>query len=195
MRRTMLTLLAIAALAAAVPAVSLAFRGGNDRGRHHAKDPASATASNAGTVTSFANGVLTITETNGSTVSGTVSRFTKIDCHFSFAGASAKDLRKDVSRHFGPGGFRGRGWGGGFGGGRHHCSSLLTAGTAVRDAALVLTPNGPFWIRVDLVAPATTTTTTTTTTPTTTSTTSTPTTTSPTSATDPFRRHRHHPRR
>jgi hypothetical protein len=106
MRRNLLTVLGIMMLALAVPSVALAHR---DRGHHHhhkakthhakfrivhigspaavpvappaTTSPATPPApETAGTVTSYANGVLTLTLKDGSTVSGKVTNATRIRC-------------------------------------------------------------------------------------------------------------------
>jgi hypothetical protein len=63
----------------------------------------SSSSDNAGTVASFANGVLTLTLNDGSTVSGMVTSTTEIECH----GVSSHDLR--TSGDGGGGGSHGRG--------------------------------------------------------------------------------------
>jgi hypothetical protein len=107
MRRRLLTAVGITAIALAVPSAALAHHGrGHHRHHmaHHAKfrfvhidatgmttappsgDPASPTTpttpppENAGTVTSYTGGVLTLTLNDGSTVSGKVTSDTRIAC-------------------------------------------------------------------------------------------------------------------
>ena len=101
MRRILFTVWASAALCAAAPTVALAHNGHRHH-HHHKRDhharvrhekffghrhdgdrndnPATGTEPTAGTVTSFANDVLTITLTNGNAVSGDVTNGTEIKC-------------------------------------------------------------------------------------------------------------------
>jgi hypothetical protein len=108
MRKSLLTTMGIMALALAVPSAALAHHGRGHHhhhhhhkaGAHHAKfrimhigagasgsAPPSTTPpttppahENAGTVTSFTGGVLTLTLNDGSTVSGKVTAHTRIHC-------------------------------------------------------------------------------------------------------------------
>jgi hypothetical protein len=72
---TRITVIALAAVAIAVPATALATRGGDDN-RGSKGDRVAAT------VASFENGVLTLNLADGSTLSGRVTRHTKIRCKF-----------------------------------------------------------------------------------------------------------------
>lgn len=90
MRRVMFTVVATVLMAGAVPAAALAHHGHHKHhARHHAKirrfgdqtQPTSMSPSdNAGTVTDFSNGVLTIQLNDGSTVKGAVTNDTEIEC-------------------------------------------------------------------------------------------------------------------
>ena len=94
MRRILFTILACTAMSAAVPAAALAHDGNDHHHkrhhharvrhehfvghRHHNGDFGNQVT--AGKVTSFANNVLTITLTNGNTVSGLVTDRTEVKC-------------------------------------------------------------------------------------------------------------------
>ncbi len=98
MRRTLFTIVACTALLAAVPATALAHGHRDHHRRHHHSrvrhekflahrhdststgTPTPGSEPTAGTVTSFANNVLTITLTNGNTVSGDVTNDTEVKC-------------------------------------------------------------------------------------------------------------------
>lgn len=91
MRRVMFTVAATVLMAGAVPATALAHHHhARHHARHHAKirrfgdqnsQPTSTSPSdNAGKVTDFSNGVLTIQLNDGSTVKGAVTNDTEIEC-------------------------------------------------------------------------------------------------------------------
>ena len=98
MRRILFTILACTALSAAVPTAALAHDGhsatitsaitthacatrSSSRHRHDGEhNGIPANEPTAGTVTSFANNMLTITLTNGNTVSGLVTNGTEVKC-------------------------------------------------------------------------------------------------------------------
>lgn len=93
MRRTAITTVIVGVLALA-PGAAFArghHRGHHQRGRHghvrierfgsaNSSAPSTSAADNAGTVASFANGVLTLRLNDGSTVSGAVNDATEIKC-------------------------------------------------------------------------------------------------------------------
>lgn len=102
MKRLVLTLAAAASVLAAAPAAALARHHHHAARTHHARimrfgdlsgqpSTTSPTTGNAGTVTSFTGGVLTIQLTDGSTVSGTVSNDTSIECAASGQDQSGED--------------------------------------------------------------------------------------------------------
>jgi hypothetical protein len=174
MRRILFTAVACGAMLGAVPAVSLA-NGGSDhhnraRATRHARvghERFRAVSRNdvtqsAGTVASFANGTLTITLANGATVSGAVTRFTRLACE---AGTPMQNQDR------GPGGSGDNGDNGAGNNvnngendndgdpgdndrGEHHANMCTTVapGMAVRDASLTITAGGPAWNRVDLIS-------------------------------------------
>jgi hypothetical protein len=140
--------------------------------------PASGTTiPNAGTVTSFTGGVLTITLANGTTVSGMVTADTRIDCVRANDPNDPNDPMGDNSRRDGGpgpsgsgdnGGQNGQGDGNGDNNGRgddngqgddndpgddnmQACqTTALVAGATVRDAELSISQFGATWERVDL---------------------------------------------
>lgn len=180
MRRILFTILACSALTAAVPAAALAhdgpdhhhkrhhhvrvrhekFAGHRHNGDHNGNI---GNAPTAGTVTSFANNVLTITLTNGNTVSGLVTNGTEVRCE----NAEDNDNNGDndvehgdrVSDH-GPGG----GDNGGDNGDRGDDNGnrgddndndnmcAITPGMAVRNAELRINGAGSFWDEVELIS-------------------------------------------
>jgi hypothetical protein len=102
MKRLVLTLAATASVVAVAPAAALARHHHHGTRAHHARimrfgdlsgqpTMTSPTTGNAGTVTSFTGGVLTIRLTDGSTVSGTVSNDTAIECATSGQDQSGED--------------------------------------------------------------------------------------------------------
>jgi hypothetical protein len=183
MRRILLTLMLGGALAALVPATALAAHHhgkAHHQARHHARrhsrvrfeqfgsapssstQPAGENEQNAGTVTSFQNGTLTITLNDGSTVSGTVTPNTEIECR---AEDTSANMQRDDHGDRGDQGDQGdqgddngndNGDNANENGeqehGQQNCSSTnLTQGTVVREAELKVTGSGANWDKVDLV--------------------------------------------
>ena len=180
MRRILLTLMLGGALAAVVPATALAAHHhskAHHHARHHArrhsrvrfKQFGSASTSstqspggneqNAGTVTSFQNGTLTITLNDGSTVSGNVTPNTEIECR---AEDTSANMQRDDHSDQGAQGDQGDDNGNDNGdnnnenGEQEHnqqnCSTAnLTPGTVVRDAELQVSGSGANWDKVELV--------------------------------------------
>ena len=173
MRRILFTILACTALGAAVPTVALAHDGhsaDHHKRHHHARVrhetfvahrhdgehngiPANEPA--AGTVTSFANNMLTITLTNGNTVSGLVTNGTEVKCENA---ADANDNgdndveHGDLASDHGPGGGDNgdNGDRGDDNGNDNMCT--ITPGMVVRNAELRLTGAGAFWDEVELIS-------------------------------------------
>ena len=174
MRRILFTILASTALFVAVPAVALAHEG--HRAHHHKRHHHSrvrhekffghrhdandnngspATEPTAGTVTSFTDDVLTITLTNGNTISGEVTNDTEVKCEnpAEVNDGNGNDLEHGdrISDH-GPGG--------GDDGGNDNQGNdndndqmcTITPGMAVRKAELTISGNGAFWDEVELVS-------------------------------------------
>jgi hypothetical protein len=137
---------------------------------------------NAGTVSSFTNGVLTITLPNGSMVSGAVNRDTRIECQGNTAQADQDPGDNDAGENAGErahdersgGGDSSRGddnpgagddaQGDNDNSGDHNdnndemqncSSSALTQGTVVREAELALGSGGARWDKVELLSAAT----------------------------------------
>jgi len=144
MRRTTMLAWGTAALLAATPAAVLAH-GDRDHG---------AGGATVGTVAAFADGTLTLTLTDGSTLAAKVTDRTEIDCH---RGPTARSARKH-GKHKGH--RHGRGHDGGHRHGRGHrhhhhgddCTTAdLTAGAAVRDATVRATTAGAVFTEVELV--------------------------------------------
>ena len=119
-------------------------------------------AQTAGTVGSFTNGVLTIDLSNGSTISGTVTSDTEIEC------ASSTTMGDDVAGDGGPGPSSGSGDGRGDGSGDQGgddgsgdqgddggdgmaCgTAALTPAATVVGAELTITSAGATWSKVEL---------------------------------------------
>ena len=152
MRRSTMLAWGAAALLAATPGAALAH---GDRDKDH-DDDAGATVA---TVASFADGTLTLTLTDGSTLAGKVTDRTDIDCH---RAATARSARKHGKHGKHRGHQRGRGHDDGHRRGhgrghRHHhhgddCTSAdLTAGAAVREATVRATTVGAVFTEVELV--------------------------------------------
>jgi len=186
MRRIMFTVLAAAALCVAAPTVALAHNGRHHHKRHHrvrheffkahrhdssgsGSSSGSTTEPTAGTVTSFANNVLTITLTNGNTVSGAVTNDSEIKCENpenqngdnDADDNGAGDEHGDaVFRHSDGGGDNGdqgdQGDQGDDNGNDQMCTP--TPGMAVRKAELTINGNGAFWNEVELLNSSTSTT-------------------------------------
>ena len=180
MRRILFTLLVAGAMLVAIPAASVADRGGHERGdRHHEREhrrehrhrhhhvgirherfgsAARSAGRQAGTVSSFANGRLTIRLNDGSSVTGAVRRSTEIECEARGdrgdrrdRGHGGDDRSDDGPRHD-VGDDHGNGGPGHDDGGRerHRCTTVAQ-GTVVRDATLTVTRFGAVWARVDLI--------------------------------------------
>lgn len=164
MRKMLLTVVASSALLAFAPASALA------QGRHHhhhrshhsrfhhrtfgsAQSGTSTTPSpSAGTVQSFTGGVLTIALSNGSTVSGQVSDFTRIICLAApSTGTQSTGSWRDHHDWSG-GNDQSQGDEGSFG---QSCStSSLTTGAVVQAAELTISGAGATWNKVVLAPPA-----------------------------------------
>jgi len=131
-RKTILSLTAAATLAAA-PAAAIAHGGGHDHGPGNDATPVA-------TVASFADGKLTLTLTDGSTLAGKVTDRTRLTCE------SAKPTASKAS-------FKGRHHGEGKGRHRYRwCGTEnLTAGATVTDAELSATTAGAVFREVDLL--------------------------------------------
>ena len=177
MRRILFTVLASAALCAAAPTVALAHNGHrhHHKRHHHARvrhekffahrhdgdrngNPAANSAPTAGTVTSFANDVLTITLANGSTVSGEVTNDTEIKCENPEMqnGDNDGDEHGDAVFHHGDGGGGDNGDRGDEDGNRGDDNDndevcTPTPGMAVRSAELTINGTGAFWNEVELI--------------------------------------------
>jgi hypothetical protein len=186
MRRILFTVLAATALCVAAPTVALAHNGGHHHKRHHRRvrheffkahrqDSSSTSGSSsgtteptAGTVTSFANNVLTITLANGNTVSGTVTNDSELKCanpemqSGDNSGASSGDDNGAGDEH-GDAVFD-HGDGSGDNGNQaddntNDQTCTPTPGMAVRKAELTIDGNGAFWSEVELIDSSTSTTT------------------------------------
>lgn len=185
MRRTLITLVLAAAVMVAAPSVVLAAHHGHHHARHHRAhrthhrrhhvrhrqfgkaDPtwSGGSPSQAGTVTSFSNGILTITLNDGSTVSGAVTSDTQVNCMAPDAqdnqgddngdNNSGDDNGDNSSNSGDDNGDNSSNSGDDNGGGdddAQMCSTAdLTPGTPVADANLELTGNGAVWNEVDLI--------------------------------------------
>jgi len=194
MNRMLLTTAMSAMLAIAAPGVASAHNAKGHRHAHHhhakratvrtfgsALPPAGAASTTsppttpaggetAGTVTSFTGGVLTITLSNGSTVSGQVTERTEIHCQAATTSpggegdqgddeggdgnSSGHDGAEAVSHSDGGPPTEGKdGEGGSQGdGGNPACTSAaLVAGAVVREAELSVSSSGAVWDHVDLV--------------------------------------------
>jgi hypothetical protein len=185
MRRILFMVLAAAALCVAAPAAALAHNGHHHKRHHHTRvrheffkahghDSGGTSGSSsgatseptAGTVTSFANNVLTITLTSGKTVSGEVTNDSEIKCENpanqnADNGADdngAGDDHGDAVFHHGDGG--GDNGDQGDQGDNNATDQMCTPtpGMAVRKAELTINGNGAFWNEVELVNSSTTTT-------------------------------------
>lgn len=182
MRRILFTVLASAALMAAVPAAALAHDG--HRGHHHKRHhhsrvrllrftahrndtsggPSSSGSTSeptAGMVTSFADNVLTITLSNGSTVTGDVTTDTEITCENPEMenGDNAADDNGGGDEHgdaiFDHGGDNGGSGDDGVSGDNQSCT--VTLGMAVKKAELSIDGAGAFWNEVELISSSTST--------------------------------------
>ena len=183
MRRIMFTVLACTALFAAVPAAALAHNGHHHKRHHrvrhehfighrHSSDVngVPGTEPTAGTVTSFTNNVLTITLTNGNTVSGDVTNDTEVNCeNADNVGDNGDNAEQnDLVRDNGPsGGGDDNGPSGGDDNGagdddnqgaddNNDNTCTITPGMAVRKAELRIDGNGAVWDEVELISSSTT---------------------------------------
>ncbi|HMJ02507.1 MAG TPA: hypothetical protein VK506_06175 [Conexibacter sp.] len=161
MRRTLLLVVGLLTLALAVPTVTSAHGGGH-HGKHKKWKKAHRSfvpGGTAGTVTSFENGVLTITLNNGSTVSGAVDDDTFIGCVTAAAPPAPTVARRSNSGH--------RGWGGwedddhDWGDGHRRCGKWsdcdeedLVPGATVWKAKLEIDEDGAEWEKVKLIVQA-----------------------------------------
>ena len=184
MRRILIAVVASAAVLAAAPAIVLAHDGHhqnrhhrrhdrrdrNERrarheqagSRHHSDNPGM--PSTAGTVTSFNNGVLTITLNDGvTTETGAVTNDTNLKCEApennqGNNGDNDGD-RGEARDDGGPGPSGGGGDGNGDNGddggmGEQNCSTAaLTPGAAVSEAELRISSTGAVWHEVELITP------------------------------------------
>ncbi len=192
MRRILFTILASTALFVAVPTVALAHSGHHHKRHHHARvrhekfvghdssgsvnpgTPADANEPTAGTVTTFANNILTITLTNGNTVSGQVTNATEVKCEnpadMNDNGDNDVEHGDRISDHGPGGGDNGdngdngddnanNGDDNGDNGDDNANNGMctITPGMAVRNAELTLNGAGAFWNEVELVSSSTTT--------------------------------------
>lgn len=188
MRRILFTILACTALSVAVPAVASAHNGHHHKRHHRARvrhlmflahsndssvsgsptsgSPTTGTAPTAGTVTSFANNVLTITLANGNTVSGDVTNDTEVNCDNSGAGGDNGAEQDDLARDDGPGGVDNSGDQGDDSGDQgddngdqgddnNNAMCTITPGMAVQKAELTINGDGAFWNEVELVSSST----------------------------------------
>jgi hypothetical protein len=190
MRRILFTILASTALFVAVPAAALAHdghRGHHHKRHHHARvrhekfighrhdgdhNGVPANEPTAGTVTSFANNMLTITLTNGNMVSGLVTNGTEVKCENPEDNDNNGDNdveHGDRIRDHGPGGGdngdngdRGdnngdRGDDNGNRGDDNDNNNMctITPGMAVRSAELRINGAGAFWDEVELISTST----------------------------------------
>jgi hypothetical protein len=173
MRRLVFTVAATALMAGTVPATALAH---DNHGKAHVRAhhnrlhrfghqrtaPTSTNAAdNAGTVQSFTDGVLTLTLNDGSTVKGTVSEATRLEC---FAPEQSSPRRMDTDRRGGDGpGDRGDDNGPGDDqrgddqgedqNEGNNCSTAdLTPGAVVHEAELRIDSAGAVWKKVELVS-------------------------------------------
>lgn len=158
MKRLLLTTTTVSAmLALAAPGVASAHHRA-ERHHHHARH-ASTNRETAGTVASFTGGVLTITLTNGSTVSGQVTDQTEIRCLPSASPTAGEnqgddrgrgDDRSSRDRPHAGGGDQGDDNGPGDG---QSCTTTaaLVAGAAVREAQLRVSSAGAVWGQVALI--------------------------------------------
>jgi hypothetical protein len=179
MRKIVLSAVACCALIAIIPASALAH-GHHQKRHHHARvhhrtfghdwsqsgSSSTSTSSdqNAGTVTSFTGGVLTITLNNGQTVSGNVTGDTEIECQAADMSSSLRshDRGDDNGDRGDNPGDRGDDNGNDQGddGENAMCSSSdLTTGTVVHEARLAITSAGAVWDKVELVTSSSTSTT------------------------------------
>jgi hypothetical protein len=184
MRKILFTLLTTAALLAAVPVLSLARDGEHHRGdRHREREHHHGRAHDersdgiarrdlhrdAGTVSALANRRLTIQLRDGTSVTGALSRFTRVECerlhsarvgHRGSAGSGAisagdrsREDRGSANDDRGSGNDANddRGHSGGRDRGERRCATIAP-GARVRAAVLDVTAHGAVWVRIDLGA-------------------------------------------
>jgi hypothetical protein len=191
MRRMIIT--AVATVSLAAPSAALAHNGEHHRAgeRHHhhrghhrhahvlafhaqappsttsgASSPSSTSVSDdkAGTIASFTSGVLTITLTDGSTVSGKVTERTEIECRSTMAvaardGGQGDDNGNDGQSSSGPGDDEHHDASAGNGDAgdddaqdeAEHCTTAaLVPGASVKEAFLSVSSEGSTWVKVEL---------------------------------------------
>ncbi|HYM54521.1 MAG TPA: hypothetical protein VES97_04105, partial [Solirubrobacteraceae bacterium] len=124
----------------------------------------------AGTVASFTGGVLTITLTDGSTVSGKVTEGTEIHCQPAAPPTAGSDDDQNGDEASGGNGEDGSSQGGGLGLGSHAddmsgggggeddgqgqqgcTTAALVPGAVVREAELSVNGSGAVWDHIDLI--------------------------------------------
>jgi hypothetical protein len=169
MRRILFTALASAAMFAAVPTGALAHDGKDHHARHHHRvrhehfvgrhdvgNPGN--TANAGTVTAFGNGMMTITLANGNAVTGAVTNATEIKCDSPRGDNDNDNDRGDrVNEHaFDHGGDNGDNGGDNDGdrgdrGDDQQMCGTIAVGMAVRQASLTVTSAGAVWNEVELI--------------------------------------------
>jgi hypothetical protein len=143
-RKKLLLNVAAAAVVAAVPATAAAHggHGGHGEDGTHSLEV-------VGTVTSFADGKLTVTLGDGSTLVGKVTDRTDIECKGDNGLRARGDgkLRARAAHNGGDDGHGRRGLN------RHHCgTAALTAGAKVHEAELAGTSTGAVFKDVELVS-------------------------------------------
>ena len=186
MKRILLVAVSSAALSLAAPAIASAHHHGTKRHhKHHAArarvldfrasaapstssptTPTTPATETAGKVTSFKEGVLTITLTDGTPVSGKVTEQTELHCTQATPGSGGEDngdeagsgegdqgssdeaRASESSRHLA----RAADHGDGSDEGQQGCTTAaLTEGALVSEAELSITGAGAIWDRVDLL--------------------------------------------
>ena len=176
MRRILFTALTSGVLLVAVPVTAIA-KSHHHNQRKHAKlkhkrfgsdsaaTPVAEQAQTAGRVASFTGGVLTITLTDGSTVSGKVTDATELQCESATTTSEmAVDEQSPGGSDNGGGANNGgdnggdhgdqQGTPGTQGGDEQTCTtSALTTGAVVQEAELSLTGAGATWSKIDLSTP------------------------------------------
>lgn len=180
MKRTVVTLLMSAAVAIAAPSVALATHHKHHHARHHhsarthrqvrherfgkSDQTQPSNAQQAGTVTSFANGILTITLDDGSMVSGAVTDQTELECTAPATQSDQGDSSGnggdnssnsgdggDNSSNSGDGGDNSSSTSGDDDGGQTCSTADLTPGTPVAEADLEISNNDASWDKVELI--------------------------------------------
>ncbi len=156
MRRTLLLVVGLLALALAAPTVASAHGGGH-HGKHKKAQRANLTGRTAGTITSFDGTTLTITLANGAVVAGTVDDDTDI---YKIKVPAAAARASNFGRHHGDddddhghhgGWWKGYKWGWCWRGD----TDDLVPGTTVYKASLEIDDEGAEWEKVKLLVPAT----------------------------------------